>query len=126
MDSRLAVELEIAALRQLQEEYRHTNWYLFQERLKPPSLVLTEASQRLGCWMRQERTIALSRRMVMTEPWGVVREVLKHEMAHQYVDEALGLTHQGSHGPAFQQVCQQRGIDGRAQGTPTDAGLRSA
>ena len=38
------------------------------------------------------RVLELSRRMILAQPWGVVVEVLKHEMAHQYVHEVLGET----------------------------------
>jgi hypothetical protein len=48
----------------------------------------------------------------------VVREVLKHEMAHQYVDEVLGQLAEAAHGPAFQRVCAERKIDARASGVP--------
>jgi hypothetical protein len=47
-----------------------------------------------------------------------VVEVLKHEMAHQYVDEVLGKSDETAHGPAFRKVCADRGIDARANGVP--------
>jgi hypothetical protein len=47
-----------------------------------------------------------------------VIEVLKHEMAHQFVDEVLRLGDEVAHGPAFRQVCQERGIDPSATGMP--------
>src|SRR5690606_31547415 len=50
--------------------------------------------------------------------WGAVVEVLKHEMAHQYVDEVLGNCDETAHGPAFRRVCAERGIDARANGAP--------
>ena len=48
----------------------------------------------------------------------MVREVLKHEMAHQFVHEVLGHQEEPSHGPSFQRVCQQLGIDPRASAVP--------
>ena len=45
-------------------------------------------------------------------------EVLKHEMAHQFVDEVLGVHDEPDHGPVFRQVCDERGIDARAAGAP--------
>jgi hypothetical protein len=48
----------------------------------------------------------------------VVREVLKHEMAHQFVDEVLGIRDQTAHGPAFESVCRERGFDALASGLP--------
>ena len=58
--------------------------------------------------------------MAFHEPWGVVVEVLKHEMAHQYVDEVLKATDEAPHGPAFRRVCEDRGIDKRTSGLPED------
>ena len=76
---------------------------------------------RLGLWRRQTREIVVQRRMAFRENWGVVVEVLKHEMAHQYVDEVLKATDESPHGPAFQRVCSDRGIDARALGLPKDS-----
>jgi hypothetical protein len=53
-------------------------------------VALSDSERRLGEWNRAQRTISISRRLVVQQPWGVVREVLKHEMAHQYVFEILG------------------------------------
>jgi hypothetical protein len=47
----------------------------------------------------------------------VVLEVLKHEMAHQYVHEVLR-EDEPAHGPAFRAVCERLGIDARASGVP--------
>jgi hypothetical protein len=44
--------------------------------------------------------------------------VLKHEMAHQFVDEVLGIHDQTAHGPAFEALCRQHGIDASATGIP--------
>jgi hypothetical protein len=60
---------------------------------------------------------------VYQQPWGVVREVLKHELAHQYVDEVLGIHDETAHGPAFQEVCRARGIDAAAAGLPRADGV---
>src|SRR5262249_39851913 len=52
------------------------------------------------------------------QPWGVVVEVLKHEIAHQYVHEILGETDETPHGPAFRATCARLGIDAAAAGMP--------
>jgi hypothetical protein len=66
--------------------------------------------------------LELSRQLLLSHGWGVLEEVLKHEMAHQYVDEVLLVRDQPAHGPAFRQVCEERGIDARATGAPNVAG----
>jgi hypothetical protein len=55
---------------------------------------------------------------VVEQGWGIVVEVLKHEMAHQYVHEVLGQTHETPHGPVFRDVCGRFAIDGSAAGLP--------
>src|SRR5262249_7846916 len=62
------------------------------------------------------------RRLVLGHPWGVVVEVLKHEMAHQYVHEVLGKRDESAHGPAFRDLCEKLGIDAGAAGVPSAAG----
>jgi hypothetical protein len=90
-----------------------------REQLRRPVLALSDHERRLGEWIRAQRTIALSRGLIVTQPWGVVREVLKHEIAHQYVDEVLGIHDETAHGPAFRRVCEAHGFDGTAAGTPS-------
>jgi len=62
----------------------------------------------------------LSRQLLALYPWQVVIEVLRHEMAHQYVDEVLKIFDQTAHGPAFRTVCAERSIDSRAAADPRD------
>jgi len=93
-----------------------------REVLRRPVMALSDHARRLGEWIRAQRTIAISRRLVVTQPWGVVREVLKHEIAHQYVDEVLRIHDESAHGPAFRRVCEAHGIDASATGTPAAGG----
>ena len=65
-----------------------------------------------------EEHAEIARHLVLGHPWGAVVEVLKHEMAHQYVQEHLGVVDESAHGPAFRAVCEKLGIDGRAHGVP--------
>ena len=82
---------------------------------------LSDSQHRLGAWDSSTRTLSLSRRLVLDCAWTVVREVLKHEVAHQFVDEVLGVRDQTAHGPAFESVCRAHGFDGRAAGLPDGA-----
>jgi hypothetical protein len=88
-------------------------------------LAVSDTERRLGSWDGQSRCISLARRLVMDHPWTVVREVLKHEIAHQFVDEVLGVRDQTAHGPAFEAVCRQHGFDATASGLPDGDGDRS-
>ena len=116
--SQLHLELEQAALRAIQRAYQHLNGSLFRFQLRAPALELTDTAERLGRWVPRPRTLELSRVLLVDHGWGVLEEVLKHEMAHQYVDEVLRVPGEPAHGPVFRRVCQERGIDARAAGAP--------
>jgi hypothetical protein len=91
---------------------------LFQDRLEPCRLEFVTAGTRLGRWVGEHRTIELSRSLLTDHGWGVLLEVLKHEMGHQYVYEVLNCHDQSAHGSEFRRVCAERGIDERASGIP--------
>lgn len=114
----LTAALEAALVRHL----RATFWQLcesyFRGALKAPTIELVPGRHTLGRWVPDTRTIEISRPLVLERPWGAVVEVLKHEMAHQYVHEILKETEQTPHGRAFRAVCERLGIDARASGVP--------
>jgi hypothetical protein len=114
----LRIELEQAAVRAIHKTYEHVNGSLFRFQLRPPAFELISSAERLGRWVPAHRTLELSRDLLERHGWGVLEEVLKHEMAHQYVDEVLRVRDEPAHGPAFRRVCEERGIDARAAGAP--------
>jgi hypothetical protein len=106
------------ALREVQRSYRELNASLFASSLQIPRLSWSDGTRTHGSWSPSERCLFLSRQLIPLG-WGVLLEVLKHEMAHQYVDEVLGATlGEGPHGETFRNVCVERGIDGRAASDP--------
>lgn len=113
-------ELERQLLTVLTGMWHTFNKDLFGGGLILPVLLLEDTSARLGHWRRRDRTIGLSLSLLRTQPWHAVRSVLKHEMAHQYVDEVLHALDEPAHGPAFQRVCTDLHIDARAAGMPVD------
>ena len=115
----LRIELERAALRAVHHSYQLLNGSLFGFGLRIPAFELVGGAERLGCWVPTRRTLELSRDLLVNFGWGVLEEVLKHEMAHQFVDEVLHIRGESAHGPAFRKVCEDRGIDARAAGAPT-------
>lgn len=117
-DGHLPLRLEAALLRELAEQYRHLALTYFKGALRLPQLELVASRTRLGRWIEATRTIELSRPLVLEQPWGVVVEVLKHEMAHQYTVEILGERDETPHGPRFRAVCARLGIDAAASGMP--------
>lgn len=119
MDAADRVEKEALALRQLRVNYNEYNSSLFGGAMRQPIFAFTDAKQRLGGWRSATRMLDMSRELIWRTGWGQVLEILKHEMAHQYVDEVLALRDntieiEPAHGPTFRQVCAARGIDARA------------
>ena len=105
----LSVELERAALRAVRRAFEDLNGSLFGWRLRIPHFELTDNTSVLGRWLGGARIIELSRTLLIERGWAVLVEVLKHEMAHQYVDEILGHPDESVHGPEFRRVCEERG-----------------
>jgi hypothetical protein len=105
-------------VREIRSEYVRINRAYFKGRLEPAVLDLQDTERTLGRFVPATRTIELSRPQILTLGWLRFVEVLKHEMAHQYVFEVLGVTDETAHGRTFQEVTARLGIDGAAQGTP--------
>ncbi len=108
--------------------WRHYNWCYVGERLTQPSFRLDGAATRLGAWHRETRVISLSEAHVLRDPWMGVMETLRHEMAHQYVDEILGGDDSAPHGPKFKEACQLLRVSPHASGkggevTPVVGGI---
>jgi len=119
----LTAALEAALVRELRAAWWQINEAYFKSGLKMPTLELVAGRSHLGRWLEGTRTIEVSRAMVLEQPWGAVIEVLKHEMAHQYVHEVLRETGESPHGRAFQETCTRMGIDARASGIPASAAV---
>jgi Protein of unknown function (DUF2786)/SprT-like family len=113
----LSASQEAALLRELSATTRNLNQTYFRGALSPLQLSLSAADGFLGRFVPDPRSIELSRSFVQSASWGVVVEVLKHELAHQFVHEVLR-EQEPPHGPAFQAVCERLGIDARASGVP--------
>lgn len=77
--------------------------------LSRPIIAVTKGRHTLGSWHSGTQTIAVSRDLITTRPWHLVIEVLKHEMAHQYVSEIL-CRDGGGHGMPFAQACGILGV----------------
>jgi hypothetical protein len=115
-------ELEAALLRAVRREWHGLCQDRFRGALRPPVFALDEAQTRLAAWLPAARTITVSRALLQRHPWLAVREVLAHEMAHQYVTEVLRVTDETAHGAAFRDVCARFGVDPRAAGLPDAEG----
>ena len=114
----LTAALEAALLRELMTRFEAENYDRFHNRLTAPVFALVDHERLLGRWVPGERRIEMSRSFVVQRPWLEVMSVLQHELAHQFVDEVLGVRDEAPHGETFRRVCAERGIDGRAAGSP--------
>ncbi len=112
----LSAELEAKLLGRLVDEWESINFTFFSGALRKPVLRLSETRERLGQWNGELRSLELSRALVLEHDWVEVIEVLKHEVAHQFVDECLSVD-EPPHGPTFRRVCERLGIDARASGS---------
>ena len=106
-------------LRQLSWEWQQVNLSRLDGRLRLPVLTIdTGTTQRLGHWEPQGRIIGIAEHHIWQHPWEEVVDTLRHEVAHQVVDELFG-GDERPHGERFQQACRLIGIEAQASGTPS-------
>ncbi len=101
-------KLEHRILLGLSHEWETALWVLDEDlrgRMKKPLFSLGEMKERLGYWSRERREICLSRNLVFNHPWEAVRDVLLHEIAHQFASEILNSAGEPAHGPTFKTAC---------------------
>jgi len=90
--------------------YREHENICYQYKISLPAVVIhvRPLLTKWGEWDPLARSITLSTALIEEQEWHVVREILKHEMAHQMVQD---LYHQEDHhGPWFQKACRQLGM----------------
>ena len=98
---------EIAWSKQLLREYENI-LYAHDVHLEKPTFRISEAKRQEGSWEPHSRTISISRHFIEKYPWYLTIELLKHEMAHQYVSEIL--KENTAHGASFKKACQKLGV----------------
>ena len=69
--------------------------------LHMPLFSIKDMKGKWGHWSKERREISLSRNLVLNHSWDSVREVLLHEMAHQYAEMILYAQNEPPHGPGF-------------------------
>jgi hypothetical protein len=104
-----------------QEEYRRKWLYQLQAEFKqicswhkvslaPPAFRISDSQITLGSWHTETRTISISAILINGYSWDAVINVLKHEMAHQYVHEHMGRVEEQPHGKSFSEACAKLGV----------------
>ena len=82
--------------------------YAYKIQLRRPTIEVCINSSKWGQWDPLSRSILISQSLIVGYSWDCVVNVLKHEMAHQYVCEVLGQSDQ--HGEIFKSVCKSLGL----------------
>jgi len=84
--------------------------------MKKPLISLMDMQKKLGYWSAEKKEICISRNLVYNHPWDSVREVLLHEMAHQFAEQTLDAEHEAPHGPKFKKACHLLRANPKATG----------
>ncbi len=95
--------------RQLQIEFEAI-CFQYDVDLRVPLFEITGARKQYGCWLPGQGCIQLSEHLILSHPWHVTLQVLKHEMAHQVCSELFAISRPGGHGPDFQRACGLLGV----------------
>ncbi|MBW1813009.1 MAG: DUF2786 domain-containing protein [Deltaproteobacteria bacterium] len=83
---------------------------------KKPLFSLKKMKSRLGYWSAEKHEICINRYFVLNHQWDSIREVLYHEMAHQFADQVLHTQNETPHGSAFQEACHLLRANPKASG----------
>ncbi|MFH0997769.1 MAG: DUF2786 domain-containing protein [Pseudomonadota bacterium] len=113
-------DLERRILHGLSCEWDAAMWAVkeeFRKKIRKPLFGLRDFKNRLGYWSSEKREIGLSREFVLNYSWNDIREVLLHEMAHQFVSEVSNAYQEPPHGHCFQNACRILNANPRATGT---------
>ena len=77
--------------------------------LPKPTIEISESKSSYGTWTSGLRKITISSHLIKGYSWDHVLEVLKHEMAHQMVNEYYGSLDM-THGFLFDKACKKLGV----------------
>ena len=76
-----------------------------REKLRQPLFSVSDMKGKWGYWSKEKNEICLSRKLVLNHSWDAVREVLLHEVAHQFAEQILNSGNESPHGPKFKRAC---------------------
>ncbi len=99
--------IEIKWAAQLIKEHRDISWK-YRANLSTPTINISSGKKIVGLWSDKTKTLSISSHLIKNEIWDIVLEVLKHEMAHQYVSEFYN--NADKHGKYFRKACKILGV----------------
>ena len=100
-------DFEIRWAAQLSREHEVISWR-YGVNLTTPTINISSGKKEQGWWDHGTKTLSISSHLIQTEVWDIVLEVLKHEMAHQYVSEFYD--NADGHGKYFKRACEKLGV----------------
>lgn len=101
------IDIETRWAAQLSQEHEAIAWQ-YGVSLDTPTINISSGELNLGWWNPQTKTISISSHLIKTEVWDIVIEILKHEMAHQYVSTFYD--NADIHGQYFKLACKKLGV----------------
>lgn len=119
LNIRLQEKLEHRIIHGLDCEWENALWVLKpaeRRLLRKPFISIRNLKSQWGYWSGEKNELCLSRNLVLNHGWDSVREVLLHEMAHQYAEQVLHACNEKPHGPAFQLACRKLRANPEASG----------
>ncbi len=107
-------DIEVRWARRLQKEHGDI---CYQQRvtLPTPVVAIVAGKRRLGYWTPANQTISISKNLIEKNPWEIVLEIFKHEMAHQFV--SIYFDDADTHGKGFKTACDILGVHPAFAGT---------
>ena len=101
----------------LQETYDNINRDCGLQMNSAHVQVLPLNNKTLGHWDKSKRQICISYHALLKYSWHDIQMILKHEMAHQFVDEKLNGGDGKPHGKSFEKACKLLNIPANASTT---------
>lgn len=104
---------------ELAKTYDMINW-TYKLKLVRPQFQVVDVTSFWGQWNPSDRKIKIALRLIQNHSWDVVKNILKHEMAHQMDSEVFNGV--GDHGNSFKRACNQMGLPLEFQNSALDSG----
>ena len=83
--------------------------YQYRLQLRQPLIEIVDLNKNWGQWNPELRVISLAQKLISEYTWDTVIEILKHEMAHQIVNEMWGIE-LNDHGEFFRKAADKVGL----------------
>ena len=103
----LQAKLRESWTRKLVMWWQHYNSLYLKDVMRLPVIRLGEGLATLGQWQSEQRILIISDVHIQRDAWLAVLDTLRHEMAHQYVDEVLRVQDEEPHGASFRSACEK-------------------